>query len=104
MTRCHLVTSKASTATWALPVRNQGIAAPAPVTVITSVCVTPGARPEAENTTSEVRLPVAPGPEVSTTLGTPPSMDTAAIPQVLHLTPIQFTAVPVKAKVAVAAV
>jgi hypothetical protein len=37
-------------------------------------------------------------------LGTPPSMDTVAMPQTLHLTPIQLTAVPVKVNVAMAAV
>ena len=35
-----------------------------------------------------------------TVVGAPPSMDTVAIPQTLHLTPIQLTAVPVKLKIA----
>jgi len=33
----------------------------------------------------------------------PPSTDTAAMPQTLHLTPIQLTAVPVKLNIAVEA-
>src|SRR5439155_27254996 len=41
------------------------------------------------------------GPAVSTVLATPPSIDTLAIPQMLHLSPIQLTAVPVKVNVAV---
>jgi hypothetical protein len=44
------------------------------------------------------------GPKVFTVVGTPPSMDTVAMPQTLHLTPIQLTAVPVKVNVAMAAV
>src|SRR6266513_6063499 len=36
-------------------------------------------------------------------VGAPPSMDTAATPQTLHLTPIQLTAVPVKRNIAVEA-
>ena len=62
------------------------------------------ARPEAENTDSEVRLPGALGPAVFTVVGTPPSMDTRAMPQTLHLTPIQLTAVPVKLNIAVDAI
>src|SRR6267154_2520795 len=47
-----------------------------------------------------VRLPAGPA-VVSTDVGEPPSMDTLAIPQLSHLTPIQLTAVPVKLNVAV---
>src|SRR5437899_1074844 len=74
-----------------------------PVTVITKVGA-PAARPETVNTGSEASpgLPTAPGPAVSTEVAAPPSMDTVAIPQMLHLRPIQLTAVPVKVKVAVA--
>src|SRR5688572_7255794 len=71
-----------------------------PVTEIVIMC-SPGARPETENTTSDVRLPGAAGPAVSTVVGAPPSMDTVAIPQTLHLTPTQLSAVPVKLNVAV---
>jgi hypothetical protein len=46
-------------------------------------------------------LHVGVGPAVSTVLATPPSIDTLAIPQMLHLSPIQLTAVPVKVNVAV---
>jgi hypothetical protein len=74
-----------------------------PVTVITMVSGTPAARPEAENTTSELKLPGVPGPAVFTVIGTPPSMATVANPQASHLTPIQLTAVPVKLSVAVEA-
>src|SRR5438477_12164299 len=62
------------------------------------------ARPEAENTDSEARLPGALGPAVFTVVGTPPSMDTRAMPETLHLTPIQLTAVPVEVNMAVDAI
>jgi len=49
----HLVTSNASTATLVPPDRRAWGEVVVLVTVITSVCVTSGARPEAENTGSE---------------------------------------------------
>jgi hypothetical protein len=49
-----------------------------------------------------VRLGTLAGLAVSTMVGAPPSIDTVAIPQPLHLTPIHVTAVPVKLNVAVA--
>src|SRR5258708_32639230 len=60
--------------------------------------------PEAVNTASDVSpgVPGAAGPAVSTEVAAPPSMDTVAIPQTLHLRPIQLTAVPVKLRVTVA--
>src|SRR5258708_11341718 len=62
--------------------------------------------PEAVNTASDVSpgLQGAAGPGVSTEVAAPPSMETVAIPQTLHLRPIQVTAVPVNVNVAVAPV
>src|SRR5262245_46698822 len=76
-----------------------------PVTVITRVCALE-ASPDAVNTGSEARpgLPTAAAPAVSTVVAGPPSIDTVAIPQILHFRPIQVTAVPVKRNVAVAPV
>jgi hypothetical protein len=75
-----------------------------PVTAISNVCG-PGASPETLKTGSDLRpkLPGAAGPAVSTWVGPPPSIDTFAIPHILHLSPIQLTPVPVKANVAVPA-
>ena len=69
-----------STTTLVPPVNSAVPVVVVPVTVITSVGVTSGARPEAENTGSEVRLPGAAELPVSTRAGTPPSMDTVAMP------------------------
>src|SRR5258708_18137261 len=62
--------------------------------------------PEAVNTASDVSpgLQGAAGPGVSTEVAAPPSMETVAIPQTLHLRPIQVTAVPVNVNMAVAPV
>src|SRR5437899_7382505 len=91
------VTSKASTTMYPPPLEV------VPVTVMTIVWL-PDARVGEVNTTSEVSPGVlgAAGPAVSTVVAAPPSMETVAIPQTLHLSPIQLTPVSVKGNVAVA--
>src|SRR5437899_2284536 len=91
------VTSNASTAICAPP------DVVVPVTVITSVWG-PTVRVGEVNTGSDVSpgLPGAAAPAVSTEVAVPPSMETVAIPQMLHFSPIQLTFVPVKENVAVA--
>src|SRR5687768_7605125 len=91
------VTSNASTTMWA------PLEVVVPVTVITMVWL-PGASGGDVNTAADVSpgLPGAAEPAVSTEVASPPSMDTVAIPQMLHWRPIQLTAVPVKVYVTVA--
>jgi hypothetical protein len=75
------------------------------VTVITSLCV-PDERPEAVNTTPELSpgLPGAAALAVSTDVAAPPSIETVAIPQTLHLRPIHVIDRPANVNVAVAPV